>query len=88
LPEIDEFGALQTADRLRENIAALTVSFNGNEIHITASIGISTCSNERYTTTEDDDILLEKLLSESDKALYKAKEEGRNKVVAYNLSSK
>lgn len=88
LPEIDEPGALQTANRLRENLADLTVSFDGKELHITASIGLSTCSTSRYDAIKDDKILLEKLLSEADEALYKAKEEGRNKVVVYEQSLK
>lgn len=88
LPEIDEAGAFQTAERLRTNLDALIITFKGSKIHITASIGISTCLSERYAMTDKNDILLEKLLSEADKALYIAKNNGRNRVVAYNYSSK
>jgi diguanylate cyclase (GGDEF)-like protein len=88
LPEIDEQGALLTAERIRENLEISTVSFKGNKINITASIGIGTCSIERYSNIENDDLLLEKLLTEADEALYRAKEEGRNKVIAYEHPSK
>ncbi|MCK5200985.1 MAG: hypothetical protein KAR21_21680 [Spirochaetales bacterium] len=57
------------------------------KINITASIGISTCISEGYDIVEKNDILLEKLLNEAAEALYRAKEEGRNKVVAYDHSS-
>jgi len=87
LPEIDESGALKTAERLRANLEALTINFNNHKIKITASIGISTCLRKRYDSIDKNDILLEKLLSEADHASYAAKTNGRNRAVAYDYSS-
>ncbi len=83
LPEINSAGAVLTAERIRKEIDEQKVSFRGIEIKITISIGISTCSVERYSTIENDDFLLEKLLSEADEALYTAKVNGRNRVVPF-----
>jgi PleD family two-component response regulator len=49
--------------------------FNDNEIKITASFGVSGSSCKPNKT-------LKQYISESDKCLYKAKNEGKNKVVA------
>ena len=88
LPEIDEPGALNTANRLRENLKAYKFYFNGKELHISASIGISTCFTKSYINIKDDNKLLEKLLFEADEALYEAKDKGRNEVVVFNQSLK
>jgi diguanylate cyclase (GGDEF)-like protein/PAS domain S-box-containing protein len=88
LPEIGKADALKTAERIRENINTLIVPFRGNQLKITVSIGISTYSVDKTTSVENDEILLERLLSEADKALYRAKEEGRDRVVEYDQSLK
>ena len=76
----DEFAVLQTdlsdtadagalADKLRAAIAD-TIQIGGNELHMTASIGIA---------VYDADIAVpEDLLAQADVALYRAKEEGRD----------
>jgi diguanylate cyclase (GGDEF)-like protein len=58
------------AGRLREALSSKTVSFNGTEIPVTASFGVA-----RYTGGNLDD-----LMREADRALYAAKERGRNRV--------
>ena len=74
LPETDMAGAQQIAERIREAVEQLP-PIDGTDSPITVSIGISTwnaCS----------DINLEVLMFAADKALYQAKETGRNRVVA------
>ena len=62
--------------RLREKISEYKFQYNGEEAHITVSIGVSTNSEVVKSQAE--------LVQCADKALYKAKQDGRNKVVAYS----
>jgi len=74
LPETDEGGALNVAERIRGNIECRTTDpGNGAQIKVTISIGVASCPE---SGSEVRDILLA-----ADEALYRAKETGRNKVV-------
>lgn len=79
LPETDTLGAEQAAEELRILIEKNPFDI-GNERHIniTVSIGIVT-----YPLDADEVSLL---VSAVDKALYKAKEDGRNRVCVYSLT--
>ena len=70
--ELDEESAIHLAERLRLNIAENEINVNGSSIMITASFGIAPAAP---------DYNLEDAIALADKALYKAKEEGRNRVV-------
>jgi diguanylate cyclase (GGDEF)-like protein len=74
LAETDNDGARQIAENIREQVEQLP-SVAGDDRPMTVSIGIST-----WTTASD--ISLEQLLFSADKALYQAKEGGRNRVVS------
>jgi len=76
LPETDSQGAAKLANRLRLSIASAEVVANNQRINVTASIGIVTVS----TLGDNLDILL----SRADKALYRAKDGGRNMVCIAN----
>ncbi|DAB30629.1 MAG TPA: diguanylate cyclase [Sulfurimonas sp. UBA12504] len=71
--------AIEFADRLRQNIEDLQIihDFNGASKFITASIGL-VCKNANDISDMDE------IYKEADDLLYKAKEEGRNRVV-HNL---
>lgn len=62
-------------DRIREDISAYTISNGIDNVNITVSFGISEFPKHGYN--------LEELLSCADKALYKSKENGRNRVTMY-----
>lgn len=77
LPETDDTFAFDIADRLRANIANTQVEVSsGLFIHFTVSIGISALDDHHAT--------IDSILSAADKALYRAKNSGRNKVVLYS----
>ncbi|MFH1478626.1 MAG: GGDEF domain-containing protein [Candidatus Omnitrophota bacterium] len=64
--------AFQVAERIRESIEGLVLKAYDETISITVSMGIS--------VFPDDGVSIEDLIESADKALYKAKETGRNRV--------
>jgi diguanylate cyclase (GGDEF)-like protein len=73
LPETDSKEALEVAERFREAVANIEVVIpSGLPIHFTVSIGVTTLGKKN--------INLDILIHQADKALYQAKETGRNKV--------
>ncbi len=76
LPQTTPFSLRAAADRLRKEIEKASVSFDGHELAITASLGgVCACDLEH----EDDG---KRLLKLADHFLYKAKENGRNRCEA------
>lgn len=65
-------GAFQVAERIRESIEGAVFKAYDEVVSITVSAGIS--------VFPDDGVDIESLVESADKALYKAKESGRNKV--------
>ena len=72
LPETDETSAQQVASRLRQLVAEHVVEYNGAQIQVTISIGVTT-----YDPTMD---TLDDLLNRADQALYRAKRMGKNRL--------
>ncbi|MBA4114088.1 MAG: diguanylate cyclase [Verminephrobacter sp.] len=75
LPETDTPDALRLAESLRDAVAALQVVVNdtGGTARVTVSIGVA-------TLRQGDERSFEDLVNQADKALYQAKETGRNNV--------
>ncbi|CUO69409.1 GGDEF domain-containing protein [Clostridium disporicum] len=72
----DKNSYLKIAERIRNNIENTVINIGENEIiKVTSSIGI--------TKMDATDKTFQQIISEADKALYKAKNSGKNKVVAY-----
>ena len=74
LPETGISSALEVAERIRSTLAESDIDFRGRRIPVRASIGLSGCP-ELVAIPAD-------LLKSADAALYQAKAEGRNRVVA------
>ena len=73
LPNIEIEDTVKLADRIRENIYIRPVSSHeGKEIYITISLGVAT-NNKTINSVEQQ-------LTEADKAMYKAKKNGKNRV--------
>ena len=79
LPDTDREHAKDIAELIRLAIVDLKLSHSASSVakFITASFGV-------YTTVPDKDETPESLIEYADKALYQAKERGRNNVVLYN----
>jgi len=73
LPNIEIEDTVKLADRIRGNIYIRPVSSHeGKEIYITISLGVATNSKSVNS--------IEQQLTEADKAMYKAKKNGKNRV--------
>ena len=76
LPETCGEDSELVAERLRESVAERPFQTDRGKLPITISLGV-TCLGE------DRDISVERLLDEADKALYQAKNAGRNRTEIY-----
>jgi diguanylate cyclase (GGDEF)-like protein len=77
-PKVDEEGAIKIAERLRQRIEAAAVPLNAtDDLSVTVSLGIATHNREHLFATP------ELMIDAADKALYSAKDAGRNQVRVY-----
>jgi diguanylate cyclase (GGDEF)-like protein len=76
LPETTAAAARKIAERIRDAIVSLNEPHARSCVapHLTISVGVAT------GTPADDDDQAERLLAHADKALYRSKEAGRNRV--------
>jgi diguanylate cyclase (GGDEF)-like protein len=70
---MDDLSATETAERLRATVEKRAVESDGAQIHVTISAGI-------VCAAHDDDADLSALIERADRALYSAKQAGRNRV--------
>ena len=76
LPKTHREGALVIAEKIREAVASLRINIEGSSaLKFTVSIGVSQMN---FLNDES----LESTIQRADKALYRAKESGRNRVVS------
>ncbi|WP_294964760.1 bacteriohemerythrin [Sulfurimonas sp.] len=76
LPETSSEGAHIFAERFREEVYASEVQAKDHIIKYSVSIGIATLDREKKEDVKD-------ILHKADKALYQAKESGRNRSIIY-----
>ncbi|MDI6735409.1 MAG: diguanylate cyclase [bacterium] len=77
MPQTNQEGALLVGEKVRQAIAEREMVFGGHTYRLTASLGVSTCYKE------DTSFNAKMLVSRADEALYRAKQEGRNRVCLY-----
>ncbi len=77
LPDTNETGAYTFAERIRKAVEQHGFSKNGEAINVTVSIG-----GAEYQPRHYDNALM--LLDDADKALYQAKEQGRNQTIFFS----
>ena len=75
MPETNVEGAVIPVQRLRRAVEEYNFDYNGVKAKVTVSIGLSMNYGEFKSANE--------LLKSADEVLYRAKEEGRNRVVIY-----
>jgi diguanylate cyclase (GGDEF)-like protein len=77
LPETNRRGAHEVAERIRKAVELSRFDIRGGDLNTTVSIGIA--------SYPEDGGNLEVILDKADKAMYRAKQRGRNKVIAYAI---
>jgi diguanylate cyclase len=70
LPHTDPLGALDVAERVREQVSALRLVWHGRTVGTTVSIGVASVGSSHAS--------LDALIHDADVALYEAKSAGRN----------
>jgi len=75
LPESPSSGALDVAERIRSAVAASPLDVDGKRIMTSVSIGLA--------IYPDDGRSIDTVLARADRAMYTAKEQGRNQVVKF-----
>lgn len=83
LPATNEAGAIALAEKLRLAVEAMPLQLGQNSISITISLGVAAWN----ATGEDCQLDCNTLLQDADRALYQAKEKGRNRTAPLPLSS-
>ena len=75
LPGVDQLDVLHAAERIRKSIEASAFHIDDLELKVTISVGVASVTAQ-FVTLQD-------IINNADKALYMAKQTGRNKVVYY-----
>ena len=83
LPETDLDGALHLSERLRRVISERKFDIGTKKIKITASFGVAGFDS----VNASDEISFDTLINHADKYLYKAKNDGRNRVAGGGLNA-
>ncbi|MCK5310590.1 MAG: diguanylate cyclase [Desulfobacteraceae bacterium] len=74
LPDTDKENAIITAEKIRKEVEKTELKSGGHQIKVTISVGI--CTNHEIDSPRA-------LIGESDRALYRAKNNGRNRSESY-----
>lgn len=84
LPETSEEEAVQVAERMRKSLSNIKIPIGHCEVNITISIGVYEYKGQGETAKLDEKDV-DQVVRNADKALYKAKESGRNLVCSFSL---
>ncbi|UMZ74162.1 diguanylate cyclase domain-containing protein [Natranaerofaba carboxydovora] len=81
LPYVDSDDALRIGERIRKGVKALYIPHETSEIsdHVTLSVGVATVKYE-WGNNNKKELRLDKFIELADQALYKAKQDGRDRV--------
>lgn len=79
LPETPPKGAMEVAGRIRDAVASVPLELDGKRVTCTVSIGIAGHPADGNT--------LDAVVARADRAMYQAKQQGRNRVVQFEAAS-
>ncbi len=79
LPRTPSGQAYEVAERIRAAIAEHPFGTDSGDVSVTISIGVSTC--QAAYMEQDLDLIVQELISRADRAVYAAKDSGRNRVI-------
>ena len=79
LPETPAKGALDVAERIRDAVGSLPLDLDGRRVACTVSIGLAALPGDGTT--------LDALMARADRAMYQAKQAGRNRVVRFDAAA-
>ena len=82
LPATQELGALALAEKLRRAVEAMHIELGGKPVPITISVGLTFCDANNRGCHKD----FASMLQDADRALYLAKQKGRNRIVPLSLA--
>lgn len=80
LTHTDSAGASILGERIREQIASHSVLVDGDELQVTASLGVSSTIVDPKTEQKN---IIEDVIANADQALYSSKAKGKNRLVRY-----
>ena len=72
LPESELSGAIKTAARIQSSLANKAIVFEGTDVYVTLSVGICEVTQQHRS--------FEEMIKDADTAMYRAKENGRNRI--------
>jgi len=78
LPETPVKGALEVAERIRDAVASMPLELDGKRIACTVSIGLAAHPEDGST--------LDAVVARADRAMYQAKQAGRNRVLRFDAA--
>jgi len=74
MPQTDLRGGMIQGERIRETIGEEPFALSAGPLNVTVSIGVSALDRQSLASPED-------IIREADQALYRAKREGKNRVL-------
>ena len=77
LPNTDEDGAVVIAEKVRRAVESLSIASNSGTVHSTVSLGVAASESRQALTPAA-------FIDQADRALYKAKQSGRNQVILFS----
>ncbi len=78
LPQTNSENALNMAERIRSKIEKYMFNVSDKQINCTISVGVATAPDKNIISSED-------LLESADRALYKSKRSGKNRVTQFSV---